>query len=115
VLDARLTFIDACADYLRSLLHSAVMCDRCMERIQGEWYWCVYCAKDLCDEHEAVDTHDNTHVFIVFKSAVDMNAFKCASCVRLTSELLTQIHRRFTQLDAQQNGPRVIPYPIYFA
>jgi hypothetical protein len=66
----------AAADYLRNLLHSAIACDRCMERIRGEWYWCAYCAKDLCDEHEEVDTHDNTHVFIVFKSAVDMGAFK---------------------------------------
>jgi hypothetical protein len=63
-------------EYLRSLLHLSIACDLCIERIQGEWYWCVYCGKDLCDAHEAIDTHDNTHVFVVFKSEVDMQAFR---------------------------------------
>ena len=41
-----------------------------MNRIGGEWFRCVYCAKDLCDNCEAVDTHDYTHFFMVFKSMV---------------------------------------------
>jgi hypothetical protein len=64
------------AHYLRSLLHLGVACDTCIERIRGLWYWCVYCAKDLDEAHEALDTHDPTHVFVVFKSEVDMTAFR---------------------------------------
>jgi hypothetical protein len=58
------------------VLHLGVVCDLCIERIPGPWYWCVYCAKDLCGAHEEFDTHDPTHVFVVFKSEVDMTAFK---------------------------------------
>lgn len=56
------------------MVHQAAVCDRCMTRIQGEWFRCAYCAKDLCDACEAVDTHDNTHAFIVFKSMVRLSA-----------------------------------------
>ncbi|EEB91085.1 hypothetical protein MPER_10621 [Moniliophthora perniciosa FA553] len=38
------------------------------EDLNGVWYRCVYCGKDLCDECEAVDTHNDTHFFLVFKS-----------------------------------------------
>jgi hypothetical protein len=68
-------------DYLDSLIHTAVLCDRCMTHVQGEWFWCAYCAKDLCDTCEAVDTHDSTHVFLVFKSTVDMQLFRCVSAL----------------------------------
>ena len=61
---------------MASLLHASAVCDRCMNRIGGEWFRCVYCAKDLCDNCEAVDTHDYTHFFMVFKAPVDMHAVK---------------------------------------
>ena len=57
-------------DYIKSLYHHTSLCDVCMERIRGEWFRCVYCAKDLCRDHEAMDTHNPTHLFIVFKSSV---------------------------------------------
>ena len=41
-----------------------------MTSIEGEWFRCAYCACDLCDTCEEVDTHDDTHVFMVFKSLV---------------------------------------------
>lgn len=64
--------------YLRDLTHSFALCDRHMIRIVGKWYRCAFCAKDLCAECEALDSHDNTHVFLVFKAPVDMQAFQCA-------------------------------------
>jgi hypothetical protein len=67
------------SEYLRELLHQAVACDLCMERISGPWYWCVYCAKDLCEQHEQVDTHDPTHVFVKYKGEVDTRAFQYVS------------------------------------
>jgi len=57
-------------DYLTSVVHSSAFCDLCMTPIQGEWFRCAYCTRDLCDACEEVDTHDDTHVFIVFKSLV---------------------------------------------
>lgn len=57
-------------EYLREVTNNSAVCDRCMLRISGEWFRCVYCAKDLCDACEAVDTHDDTHFFMVFKSLV---------------------------------------------
>lgn len=59
-----------CLEYLLDLLHSAAVCDRCMQRITGEWFRCVYCAIDLCDNCEAVDTHNYRHFFMVYKSTV---------------------------------------------
>ncbi|KAI6008983.1 hypothetical protein EDC04DRAFT_2871431 [Pisolithus marmoratus] len=63
--------------YLSFLVHSAALCDRCMERIRGAWYRCAYCAKDLCGDCEAVDTHDETHVFVVFKAPVGLSFIVC--------------------------------------
>ncbi|KIP04529.1 hypothetical protein PHLGIDRAFT_129451 [Phlebiopsis gigantea 11061_1 CR5-6] len=85
-------------EYLAGLLHSAAVCDRCMQRITGEWFRCVYCATDLCDNCEAVDTHNYKHFFMVFKSTVDMQKF-----------------RRFAQLDnAEAHPPRaVVPFAVY--
>ena len=85
--------------YLQTLTHNSALCDRCMTRIKGEWFRCAYCALDLCDSCEAVDTHDETHVFMVLKAEVDMDIFKI-----------------FAQLDHHGNGVRskpVIPYPVY--
>ncbi|EIN09598.1 hypothetical protein PUNSTDRAFT_86034 [Punctularia strigosozonata HHB-11173 SS5] len=84
--------------YLRSIVHNAALCDRCMTHIQGEWFRCAYCAKDLCDACEALDTHDDTHVFIVFKAPVDMQQL-----------------RQFVDLDNPNGSPPLIPYPLYHA
>ena len=62
-------------EYLSFLVHSTALCDRCLERIHGAWFRCAYCAKDLCADCEAVDTHDETHLFVVFKAPV-----RFASC-----------------------------------
>jgi len=64
------------AAYLRDLTHSFALCDRDMVRIVGKWYRCAFCAKDLCADCEALDSHDDTHVFLVFKAPVDMHAFR---------------------------------------
>ncbi|PFH51867.1 hypothetical protein AMATHDRAFT_84931 [Amanita thiersii Skay4041] len=62
-------------DYLRELLHTSAMCDCCFEPILGEWFRCVYCPRDLCNTCLALDTHDDTHFFLVFKSVVDIQVF----------------------------------------
>ena len=64
--------------YLRDLTHTFALCDRHLLRIVGKWYRCAFCAKDLCADCEELDTHDNTHVFLVFKAPVDMENFRCA-------------------------------------
>ncbi|KAJ7195728.1 hypothetical protein C8J57DRAFT_535228 [Mycena rebaudengoi] len=79
--------------YLSSLKHSAAVCDRCMSGIQGVWFRCAYCAVDFCDACEAVDTHNDAHIFMAFKSPVDMQALKAFGPV--------------------ENPPPVIPYPVY--
>lgn len=58
--------------YLASLVHPSAICDRCMTCIEGEWFRCAYCARDLCDSCEGVDTHDDTHVFLVLKAPVSI-------------------------------------------
>ena len=89
--------------YLRDLTHSFALCDRHMIRIVGKWYRCAFCAKDLCAECEALDSHDNTHVFLVFKAPVDMQAFRCAfpcSCHTIPSLMHSfsqQTFRRFAK------------------
>jgi hypothetical protein len=57
-----------------------VLCDECggFKPLRGEWYWCLQCGRDLCAVHEAVDAHDDTHVFVLFKSAVNIDAFRFA-------------------------------------
>ncbi|KAF8216818.1 hypothetical protein K438DRAFT_1703930 [Mycena galopus ATCC 62051] len=79
--------------YLATLEHSAAICDRCMLNIQGVWFRCAYCGMDLCDTCEAVDTHNDSHCFIMFKSPVDMQALKSFAPI--------------------ENPPPVIPYPVY--
>ncbi|KAF8159565.1 hypothetical protein B0H34DRAFT_703960 [Crassisporium funariophilum] len=82
--------------YLSSLVHSSAICDRCMTCIEGEWFRCCYCARDLCDACEEVDTHNDKHIFLVFKSLVDMQLFK-----------------NFANLDNPNGSPPVISYPVY--
>ncbi|KXN92381.1 hypothetical protein AN958_06999 [Leucoagaricus sp. SymC.cos] len=62
--------------YLKQLKHESAICDRCMDRIQGEWFHCVYCPQDLCETCEALDTHNDMHFFVAFKSNIDMHIFK---------------------------------------
>jgi hypothetical protein len=62
--------------YLQTIVHRVALCDRCIQRIVGEWFHCAYCAKDLCDSCEAMDSHDASHLFVVFKSVVDMSILK---------------------------------------
>lgn len=63
-------------EYLKYLRHSIALCDRCMKHIEGEWFRCAYCPIDLCDACEGVDTHADDHFFVVFKSTIDLKAFK---------------------------------------
>ncbi|KAJ6563759.1 hypothetical protein B0H10DRAFT_2114933 [Mycena sp. CBHHK59/15] len=76
--------------YLSSLKHSVAVCDRCMSGIQGVWFRCAYCGVDFCDACEAVDTHNDSHIFMAFKSPVSLAAFAPI-----------------------ENPPPVIPYPVY--
>ncbi|KAN0129825.1 hypothetical protein V8E53_012297 [Lactarius tabidus] len=62
--------------YLRYLTHAFALCDRHMGKIVGKWYRCAYCSMDLCADCEAIDTHDKTHAFLVFKAPVDKHAFR---------------------------------------
>ncbi|EJD47434.1 kinase-like protein [Auricularia subglabra TFB-10046 SS5] len=62
--------------YLSTVLHEMALCDRCMQRIVGKWYRCAYCGKDLCDACEAIDDHDDTHLFVVFKAVLDIAQFR---------------------------------------
>ncbi|KAF9561215.1 hypothetical protein CPC08DRAFT_801895 [Agrocybe pediades] len=82
--------------FLASLVHTTALCDRCINTIRGEWFRCAYCARDLCDACEAVDTHDDTHVFLVLKSAVDMQLF----------------NRIANTEDTSASAP-IISYPVY--
>ncbi|KAJ4478385.1 hypothetical protein J3R30DRAFT_3733992 [Lentinula aciculospora] len=62
--------------YLRSIIHPKVLCDCCVAEIQGAWFHCAYCGKDLCSTCESVDTRDDTHVFLVLKALVDMPSLR---------------------------------------
>jgi len=84
--------------YLRELCHNAAVCDRCIQRICGEWFRCVYCAKDLCDVCEGLDTHDRRHFFLIFKAPVDMQVFRVVA-----------------ELDNPNGSPPVLKYPVYFS
>ncbi|KAI0730655.1 hypothetical protein C8Q76DRAFT_766314 [Earliella scabrosa] len=82
--------------YLRVLTHAFAVCDRCMQHIAGEWFHCAYCPKDLCDSCAEVDTHDNMHLFVVFKAEVNMGIF-----------------RRFMNEEDPSRSPPLIPFPVY--
>ncbi|KAG6821486.1 hypothetical protein H0H93_010210 [Arthromyces matolae] len=84
------------AAHLITLTHSSSLCDRCMEPIVGAWFRCAYCARDLCDACEAVDTHNDAHVFLVFKALVDMKTLQ-----------------RLANLENPTESPPIIPYAIY--
>ena len=74
--------------------------------IVGKWYRCAFCPKDLCADCEELDTHDNTHVFLVFKAPVDLEAFRCA--VRHFISSLTDVillNRDFADLGAPKGSP----------
>ncbi|KAJ3872631.1 hypothetical protein F5051DRAFT_421058 [Lentinula edodes] len=58
--------------YLLSIIHPKVRCDCCYTEIQGAWFHCANCGKDLCSTCEKIDTHNDSHVFLVFKALVDM-------------------------------------------
>ncbi|KAJ7938870.1 hypothetical protein B0H13DRAFT_2301076 [Mycena leptocephala] len=47
-----------------------------MSTIEGVWFRCAYCGADFCGACEAVDTHNDMHCFMAFKSPVDLLAFK---------------------------------------
>ncbi|KAF8916216.1 hypothetical protein CPB85DRAFT_1490287 [Mucidula mucida] len=83
-------------EYLKDLFHSTAICDRCMTCIQGAWFRCAYCGKDLCDACEELDNHNDTHLFMVFKAPVDVHAIKM-----------------FTNIDNPNESPPVIPYAVY--
>ncbi|KAF9519501.1 hypothetical protein BS47DRAFT_1379288 [Hydnum rufescens UP504] len=65
-------------EYLAGIVHSAAICDRCIEPIHGEWFRCAHCDADFCEDCEAIGVHDSRHVFIVLKSSVDMFKFRRA-------------------------------------
>jgi len=75
--------------YLQTIVHRVALCDRCIQRIVGEWFHCAYCAKDLCDACEAMDSHDASHLFVVFKSVVDMTILRYVDlpCEKVTIDI----------------------------
>lgn len=103
------------AEYLKSLVHSAALCDRCMTSIQGEWFRCAYCPKDLCDACEALDTHNNLHVFFVFKAPVSSN-FTMWHRVTNTKVACSQTGRHEQQIaticSTRQPGGQSTGHPI---
>jgi len=62
--------------YLQSVKHNSAICDRCIEPIHGEWFRCANCDADLCEDCEQMGVHDGRHVFLVFKSTIDMPRFR---------------------------------------
>ncbi|WWC91357.1 uncharacterized protein L201_006300 [Kwoniella dendrophila CBS 6074] len=64
--------------YLQHLLHRETLCDVHGDQIRGTWLRCCHCAAgfDVCQEAERVLDHDPTHVFVLFKSRVDMSVFR---------------------------------------
>ncbi|OCF60275.1 hypothetical protein L486_02955 [Kwoniella mangroviensis CBS 10435] len=64
--------------YLKHVLHRETLCDVHGDQIRGVWLRCCHCAAgyDVCQEAERASDHDPTHVFVLFKSRVDMNAFR---------------------------------------
>jgi len=95
-LDGTVNYNEDPRAYLQTIQHRSAVCDRCVQRITGEWFRCAYCAKDLCEECEALDSHDPTHLFIVFKSVVD-----------------TALLRSLTDADENSAGRPLIPYAVY--
>ncbi|KAI0319978.1 hypothetical protein OF83DRAFT_1107303 [Amylostereum chailletii] len=85
--------------YLKDLTFSFALCDRHLEPINGRWYRCAYCTKVLCADCQALDTHDDTHAFLVFKAPVDLQQF-----------------RHFAELDrADGKSPPVLSEAVYYS
>ncbi|KAF8523621.1 hypothetical protein JB92DRAFT_2806879 [Gautieria morchelliformis] len=91
--------------YLQSLYHRTAVCDRCIEHIRGVWHHCAYCGSDLCEDCEAMDAHDKTHLFLVFKSMV------CQPVIQLN--LLTSLE--ICNIDNPSQSPPLIPHPVYLS
>ncbi|KAJ7103924.1 hypothetical protein C8R44DRAFT_544667, partial [Mycena epipterygia] len=53
-----------------SLEHPSALCDRYIHGIQGLWLRCTYCVMEFCDTWEAVATHNDLHICMIFKSPV---------------------------------------------
>ncbi|WWC73241.1 uncharacterized protein I206_107207 [Kwoniella pini CBS 10737] len=72
--------------YLQHLLHRETLCDVHTDQIRGIWFRCCHCAAgfDVCQEAEKALNHDSTHVFAVFKSRVDMSAFRALADLEAT-------------------------------
>lgn len=65
------------SEYLSTIRHQKVVCDRCMEPVLGKWFRCVNLAGsyDLCSACEPSDSHKGEHIYLVIKSIVDMDLF----------------------------------------
>ncbi|KAI0339660.1 hypothetical protein BDW22DRAFT_1335795 [Trametopsis cervina] len=123
-------------EYLRDVVNTSAVCDRCMNRIAGEWFRCVYCAKDFCDSCESFDTHNDKHFFVVFKSVVRTFVLSLLLRYKLNGGLRLQINmsrfryvhsyvvtaryakllanRRFAPLeDDTQLPPPIVPHAVY--
>ncbi|KAH9024598.1 hypothetical protein EDB84DRAFT_430698 [Lactarius hengduanensis] len=88
-----------------------------MRRIVGKWYRCAFCAKDLCADCEVLDTHDGTHLFVVFKAPVDMQAFRCAflhPCEFTSMADIRRSNRHFADLENPAGSPPVLHGNIYY-
>lgn len=107
--------MDTRTGYLFNLTHQFAVCDRCMSHIRGEWFHCAYCPKDLCDSCAEVDTHDPTHLFVAFKSNVNMQIFRYASRIPLyvLRADLGDASRRFMNEEDPSRSPPLIPFPVY--
>ncbi|CDZ96260.1 Uncharacterized conserved protein, contains ZZ-type Zn-finger [Phaffia rhodozyma] len=75
--------------YLNHLYHPSTVCDLCMTPISGKWYRCAVCEAsfDLCADCHGSANHDKDHVFVVFKSNVDMSAFRDLTALSLSTSL----------------------------
>ena len=61
-------------EYLATIKHPNVVCDRCMEAVCGVWYRCVnlHGSYDLCANCEPSDPHRGEHIYLVLKSNVSL-------------------------------------------
>jgi hypothetical protein len=110
-------------EYLAGIVHSAAICDRCIEPIHGEWFRCANCDADLCEDCEAIGVHDARHVFVVFKSSVDMFKFRWVALLAilfmdllvLTISSLTfgSTNSRAVDLDNSQRRIGLLSHVVY--
>jgi hypothetical protein len=83
--------------YLETLEHSSTVCDHCVKKIVGMWFRCGHCGSDLCEVCYALGAHgDRTHVFLVFKSSVDISKFQV-----------------WANVDGPDGSMAVIDHPVY--